>query len=46
MIYSTLVERVVKSKRAREDTSKANGTTFKEFFGKFPSLHPFFLQHL
>lgn len=46
MMFSSLVERVVKPKSSRDDHSKVNGTTFKEFFGRYASLHGFFLNHL
>eukprot|EP01114_Cavostelium_apophysatum_P016494 TRINITY_DN4702_c0_g1_i4.p1 TRINITY_DN4702_c0_g1~~TRINITY_DN4702_c0_g1_i4.p1 ORF type:complete len:1820 (-),score=442.98 TRINITY_DN4702_c0_g1_i4:21-5480(-) len=46
MMFSSLVERSIKPKRRKDDQSKYNGTTFKEFFGHFPSLHPFLLHHL
>jgi hypothetical protein len=48
MIFSVVMDRSVGAKKTKEENhqSERNGVTFKEFFSRYPSLHPFLLKHL
>ncbi|PRP78880.1 hypothetical protein PROFUN_01053 [Planoprotostelium fungivorum] len=48
MMFSVVVDRSIGSKKTREEhhQGERNGVTFREFFGRNPSLHPFLLDHL
>ncbi len=47
MTFCALLTRIVGNKRVEEETnstSRSNGTTFTEFFSRFPGLHEFLLS--
>uniref|UniRef100_A0A8C5M868 tRNA (32-2'-O)-methyltransferase regulator THADA n=1 Tax=Leptobrachium leishanense TaxID=445787 RepID=A0A8C5M868_9ANUR len=46
LLFSTLITRIFGVKRGKDERSKKNRMTGREFFSRFPSLYPFLLEHL
>ncbi|XP_022108564.1 thyroid adenoma-associated protein homolog [Acanthaster planci] len=46
LLFSALVTRIFGVQRAKQAHDRRNCMTGKEFFARFPSLHPFLLQQL
>ncbi|MEE6474112.1 hypothetical protein FKM82_010275 [Ascaphus truei] len=46
LLFSTLITRIFGVKRGKDERSKKNRMTGREFFSRFPSLYPFLLKHL
>ncbi|XP_022790978.1 thyroid adenoma-associated protein homolog isoform X3 [Stylophora pistillata] len=46
MLFSALVTRIFGVKRGKDEHSRKNCMTGREFFSRFPELHSFFLSHL
>ncbi|KAM4693409.1 tRNA (32-2'-O)-methyltransferase regulator THADA [Discoglossus pictus] len=46
LLFSTLITRIFGVKRGKDERSKKNRMTGREFFSRFPSLYPFLLSHL
>lgn len=46
LLFSTLITRIFGVKRGKDENSKKNRMTGREFFSRFPSLYPFLLKQL
>lgn len=46
MLFSTLLQRTFGTKKTRDEHSQVNTLTGREFFVRFPDLHPYLLQEL
>ncbi|NXV15294.1 THADA protein, partial [Cepphus grylle] len=46
LLFSALITRIFGVKRGKDENSKKNRMTGREFFSRFPSLHPFLLKQL
>ncbi|XP_037126900.1 thyroid adenoma-associated protein isoform X1 [Syngnathus acus] len=46
LLFSTLITRIFGVKKGRDEHSKKNRMTGREFFTRFPSLYPFLLNQL
>ncbi|XP_032630941.1 tRNA (32-2'-O)-methyltransferase regulator THADA isoform X1 [Chelonoidis abingdonii] len=46
LLFSTLITRIFGVKRGKDENSKKNRMTGREFFSRFPTLYPFLLQQL
>ncbi|XP_063299969.1 tRNA (32-2'-O)-methyltransferase regulator THADA [Pelobates fuscus] len=46
LLFSTLITRIFGVKRGKDERSKKNRMTGREFFSRFPTLYPFLLEHL
>lgn len=46
MVFTSLQQRIFGVKRVRDEYSKQNNMPSREFFTRFPSLHPFLLEQL
>ncbi|XP_015265644.1 PREDICTED: thyroid adenoma-associated protein [Gekko japonicus] len=46
LLFSTLITRIFGVKRGKDENSKKNRMTGREFFTRFPSLYPFLLNQL
>ncbi|KAL9548457.1 hypothetical protein MBANPS3_005670 [Mucor bainieri] len=46
MLFSTLLQRTFGTKKTRDEHSNVNTLTGREFFVRFPALHPYLLQEL
>ncbi|XP_039213683.1 thyroid adenoma-associated protein isoform X2 [Crotalus tigris] len=46
LLFSTLITRIFGVKRGKDESSKKNRMTGREFFTRFPSLYPFLLSQL
>ncbi|EDO39110.1 predicted protein, partial [Nematostella vectensis] len=46
LLFSALVTRVFGVAKAKDDHSRRNCMTGREFFSRYPSMHPFLLKHL
>ncbi|NWX18437.1 THADA protein, partial [Aegotheles bennettii] len=46
LLFSALITRIFGVKRGRDENSKKNRMTGREFFSRFPSLYPFLLKQL
>uniref|UniRef100_A0A8C6VDU8 tRNA (32-2'-O)-methyltransferase regulator THADA n=1 Tax=Naja naja TaxID=35670 RepID=A0A8C6VDU8_NAJNA len=46
LLFSTLITRIFGVKRGKDESSKKNRMTGREFFTRFPSLYPFLLNQL
>ncbi|NXL65774.1 THADA protein, partial [Chordeiles acutipennis] len=46
LLFSALITRIFGVKRGKDENSKKNRMTGREFFSRFPSLYPFLLKHL
>ncbi|XP_006839467.1 PREDICTED: thyroid adenoma-associated protein [Chrysochloris asiatica] len=46
LLFSTLITRIFGVKRAKDELSKKNRLTGREFFSRFPELYPFLLKQL
>ncbi|XP_075060252.1 tRNA (32-2'-O)-methyltransferase regulator THADA isoform X2 [Mixophyes fleayi] len=46
LLFSTLITRIFGVKRGKDERSKKNRMTGREFFSRFPTLYPFFLEQL
>ncbi|XP_021573829.1 thyroid adenoma-associated protein isoform X2 [Carlito syrichta] len=46
LLFSTLITRIFGVKRGKDDLSKTNRMTGREFFSRFPELYPFLLKQL
>ncbi|XP_029449183.1 thyroid adenoma-associated protein isoform X2 [Rhinatrema bivittatum] len=46
LLFSTLITRIFGVKRGKDERSKKNRMTGREFFSRFPSLYPFLLKQL
>ncbi|NXS26431.1 THADA protein, partial [Pomatostomus ruficeps] len=46
LLFSALITRIFGVKRGKDENSKKNRMTGREFFSRFPSLYPFFLKQL
>ncbi|OCT79347.1 hypothetical protein XELAEV_18026159mg [Xenopus laevis] len=46
LLFSTLITRIFGVKRGKDERSKKNRMTGREFFSRFPALYPFLLEHL
>ncbi|XP_053568262.1 thyroid adenoma-associated protein isoform X2 [Bombina bombina] len=46
LLFSTLITRIFGVKREKDERSKKNRMTGREFFSRFPTLYPFLLNHL
>ncbi|XP_073905688.1 tRNA (32-2'-O)-methyltransferase regulator THADA isoform X8 [Castor canadensis] len=46
LLFSSLITRIFGVKRGRDELSKTNRMTGREFFSRFPELYPFLLQRL
>ncbi|XP_061646816.1 thyroid adenoma-associated protein isoform X1 [Phyllopteryx taeniolatus] len=46
LLFSTLITRIFGVKKGRDEHSKKNRMTGREFFTRFPALYPFLLSHL
>ncbi|XP_075921202.1 tRNA (32-2'-O)-methyltransferase regulator THADA isoform X1 [Petromyzon marinus] len=46
LLFSTLITRVFGAKRSRREPIGSNRMTGREFFSRYPSLHPFLLEQL
>ncbi|XP_048208994.1 thyroid adenoma-associated protein isoform X2 [Perognathus longimembris pacificus] len=46
LLFSSLITRIFGVKRGRDELSKTNRMTGREFFSRFPELYPFLLKQL
>ncbi|XP_031806272.1 thyroid adenoma-associated protein isoform X1 [Sarcophilus harrisii] len=46
LLFSSLITRIFGVKRGKDEHSKKNRMTGREFFSRFPTLHPFLLKQL
>uniref|UniRef100_A0A8C3STS2 tRNA (32-2'-O)-methyltransferase regulator THADA n=1 Tax=Chelydra serpentina TaxID=8475 RepID=A0A8C3STS2_CHESE len=46
LLFSTLITRIFGVKRGKDENSKKNRMTGREFFSRFPTLYPFLLRQL
>ncbi|OAD04769.1 hypothetical protein MUCCIDRAFT_79865 [Mucor lusitanicus CBS 277.49] len=46
MLFSTLLQRTFGTKKTRDEHSNVNTLTGREFFVRFPALHPYLLKEL
>jgi hypothetical protein len=46
MLFSTLLQRTFGTKKTRDEHSHVNTLTGREFFVRFPDLHPYLLKEL
>ncbi|KFQ69170.1 Thyroid adenoma-associated protein [Phaethon lepturus] len=46
LLFSSLITRIFGVKRGKDENSKKNRMTGREFFSRFPSLYPFLLKQL
>uniref|UniRef100_A0A2K6B374 tRNA (32-2'-O)-methyltransferase regulator THADA n=1 Tax=Macaca nemestrina TaxID=9545 RepID=A0A2K6B374_MACNE len=46
LLFSALITRIFGVKRAKDELSKTNRMTGREFFSRFPELYPFLLKQL
>ncbi|XP_062934464.1 tRNA (32-2'-O)-methyltransferase regulator THADA isoform X3 [Cynocephalus volans] len=46
LLFSTLITRIFGVKRGKDELSKTNRMTGREFFSRFPELYPFLLKQL
>lgn len=46
LLFSALITRIFGVKRGKDERSKKNRMTGREFFARFPTLHPFLLKQL
>uniref|UniRef100_A0A8C8Z0W5 tRNA (32-2'-O)-methyltransferase regulator THADA n=1 Tax=Prolemur simus TaxID=1328070 RepID=A0A8C8Z0W5_PROSS len=46
LLFSTLITRIFGVKKGKDELSKTNRMTGREFFSRFPELHPFLLKQL
>ncbi|XP_063158962.1 tRNA (32-2'-O)-methyltransferase regulator THADA [Candoia aspera] len=46
LLFSTLITRIFGVKRGKDESSKKNRMTGREFFTRFPNLYPFLLSQL
>ncbi|KAM9316838.1 tRNA (32-2'-O)-methyltransferase regulator THADA [Gastrophryne carolinensis] len=46
LLFSTLITRIFGVKRGKDEHSKKNRMTGREFFSRFPNLYPFLLEQL
>ncbi|CAG8489964.1 6184_t:CDS:10 [Paraglomus occultum] len=46
MLFSTLVQRVFGTKKVKDEQHSINKLTGREFFSRFPKLHPFLMNEL
>uniref|UniRef100_A0A8B9SF33 tRNA (32-2'-O)-methyltransferase regulator THADA n=1 Tax=Apteryx owenii TaxID=8824 RepID=A0A8B9SF33_APTOW len=46
LLFSALITRIFGVKRGKDENSKKNRMTGREFFSRFPSLYPFLLKEL
>ncbi|XP_077138495.1 tRNA (32-2'-O)-methyltransferase regulator THADA isoform X1 [Ranitomeya variabilis] len=46
LLFSTLITRIFGVKRGKDERSKKNRMTGREFFSRFPTLYPFLLEQL
>ncbi|XP_006990565.1 tRNA (32-2'-O)-methyltransferase regulator THADA isoform X1 [Peromyscus maniculatus bairdii] len=46
LLFSSLITRIFGVKRGKEELSKTNRMTGREFFSRFPELYPFLLKQL
>ncbi|KAM3931868.1 tRNA (32-2'-O)-methyltransferase regulator THADA [Leptodactylus fuscus] len=46
LLFSTLITRIFGVKRGKDERSKKNRMTGREFFTRFPTLYPFLLEQL
>ncbi|KAE8600637.1 hypothetical protein XENTR_v10013341 [Xenopus tropicalis] len=46
LLFSTLITRIFGVKRGKDERSKKNRMTGREFFSRFPALYPFLLEQL
>jgi hypothetical protein len=46
MLFSTLLQRTLGTKKTRDEHSNVNNLTGQEFFTRFPKLHPYLLKEL
>ncbi|NXJ00399.1 THADA protein, partial [Psophia crepitans] len=46
LLFSALITRIFGVKRGKDENSKKNRMTGREFFSRFPSLYPFLLRQL
>ncbi|XP_062911751.1 tRNA (32-2'-O)-methyltransferase regulator THADA-like isoform X2 [Mobula hypostoma] len=46
LLFSALITRIFGVKRGKDERSKKNRMTGREFFTRFPTLHPFLLKQL
>ncbi|ORX55175.1 hypothetical protein DM01DRAFT_1407189 [Hesseltinella vesiculosa] len=46
MLFSTLLQRTLGTKKIRDEHSSVNNVTGQEFFTRFPKLHPYLLKEL
>ncbi|ORY05607.1 hypothetical protein K493DRAFT_274843 [Basidiobolus meristosporus CBS 931.73] len=46
MLFSTLLQRTFGTKKTKDEHHSMNTLTGKEFFSRFPALHPFLLKEL
>ncbi len=46
MLFTALVLRMFGAKRVQDEDSVENKLTAREFFTRFPTLHPYLLQQL
>ncbi|NXH74569.1 THADA protein, partial [Hydrobates tethys] len=46
LLFSALITRIFGVKRGKDENSKKNRMTGREFFSRFPSLYPFLLKQL
>ncbi|KAI8074980.1 putative death-receptor fusion protein-domain-containing protein [Gongronella butleri] len=46
MLFSTLLQRTLGTKKTRDEHSTINNVTGQEFFTRFPKLHPYLLKEL
>nr|XP_014345311.1 PREDICTED: thyroid adenoma-associated protein [Latimeria chalumnae] len=46
LLFSTLITRIFGVKKGKDEHSKKNRMTGREFFTRFPTLHPFLLKQL
>lgn len=46
MLFSTLLQRTFGTKKTKDEHSSVNKLTGREFFTRYPQLHPYLLQEL
>eukprot|EP00001_Collodictyon_triciliatum_P151289 26457_6 len=46
MVYTTIIARIFRNKKVRDEHSVRNGITGAEFFAKFHALYEFLLEQL
>lgn len=46
MLFSTLLQRTFGTKKTKDEHSNVNKLTGREFFTRYPQLHPYLLQEL